>query len=166
MDEQQYKVLKALNEATNRMDINMFAKKVNLNPNEAIQQIQQLAREGFLQKVGSGYGITAKGKTALKALTHVPNEMGFEFYFALDQPADLTADTLEEFYMVVKQINVGSLEFHLYRGDFESWLKEAIKDSELAYNFGTLKATSLKGEELREELLKTLDSKYCIQELL
>ena len=46
----------------------MFAQKVNLNPkSNNSAKSKNLAKEGFLQKVGSGYGITEKGKTALKA---------------------------------------------------------------------------------------------------
>jgi predicted transcriptional regulator len=166
LKEEQFKVLKTMSEATNRMDLNMFAKKVNLNPNQTIQQIQELAKEGFLQRIGNGYGITEQGKAALKAFTPVPEEMGFHFYFGINQPADLTAKTLQEFYMVIKQVSAGSLEFHLYRGDFENWLKEACKEPELADKIGGVKAAGLKGEELRAELLKVLDAKYCIHELL
>jgi predicted transcriptional regulator len=166
LDEEQVKVLIALSEVTNRMDLNEFSKKVNLNPAEAIQQFQQLAREGFLQKVGNGFGITEKGRTALKALATVPEKMAFEFYFSIDHPSGISANTLENFYKVIKQINVESLEFHIYRGDFESWLKEAVKDQQLAYDFGTVRAFGLKGEELRAELLRALDDSYCIQELL
>ena len=68
--------------------------------------------------------------------------------------------------MVIKQVSVDSLEFHLYRGDFENWLKEACKEPELANEIGGIKAAGLKGEELRAELLKVLDAKYGIQELL
>ena len=104
MKETQFKVLKALSEATSRMDINMFAKKVNLDPNQTIQQVQDLAREGFLQKVGSGFGITAKGKAALKAFVPVPEGMVFHFYNGIDKPTDLEAKTLWEFYGDVKQV--------------------------------------------------------------
>ena len=166
MKEEQVKVLIALSEVTNRMDLNVFSKKVNLNPAEAIQQVQQLAREGFLQKVGNGFGITEKGRKALKALATVPEETAFKFYYSIDHPSGISANKLEDFYIVTKQINVESLEFHLYRGDFETWLKEAIKDQQLAYDFGTVRAFGLKGEELRAELLKALDECYSIQELL
>ena len=165
MKEAQFKVLKTMSEATSRMDLNMFAKKVNLNPNQTMGQIQELAKEGFLQKIGSGYGITEKGKAALKALTPVPEEMGFHFYLGNNQPADLNSQTLEEFYMVINQVSAVSLEFHLYRGDFELWLKEACKEPELAKEIGGIKAKGLIGEELRTEILKLLDSKYGIQEL-
>lgn len=155
-----------MKEATSRMDINMFAKKVDLNPSQTIQQIQELAREGFLQKVGGGFGITERGKAAIKAFTPVPEEMGFRFYNDIDQPTDLTARTLVEFYGIVKKINLDSLEFHLYRSDFENWLKDACKDPELADEIGCIKSASLKGEVLRTELLKLLDIRYGIQELL
>ena len=109
-----------MSEATNRMDINMFAKKVNLNPNQTIQQMQELAKEGFLQKVGSGYGITEKGKAALKAFTPVPEEMAFHFYCGINQPTDLTAKTLEEFYRVIK---TGQRRTHLNFTSTEATLK-------------------------------------------
>ena len=166
MKEEQFKVLKAMIEATSRMDLNMFAKKVNLSPNQTIQLIQELAKEGYLLRSERGYGITEKGKAALKVFTPVPEEMGFHFYFEINQPANLTAKTLQEFYMVIKQVSSDSLEFHLYRGDFENWLKEASKETELADKVGGVKAAGLTGEELRAELLKALDAKYFIQEML
>jgi predicted transcriptional regulator len=166
LKEEQFRVLKALSEATNRMDINMFAKKVNLDPNQTIQQVQDLAKEGFLQKVGNGFGITAKGRSALKAFVPVPEGMSFQFYNGIDQPTDLAAKTLWEFYGVIKQVSVDSLEFHLYRGDFENWLKDACKEAEFAQEVGIVKDSGLSGEELRAELLKVLDGRYGIQELL
>lgn len=166
MKEEQFKVLKALSEATSRMDINMFAKKVNLDPNQTIQKVQELAKEGFLQKVGSGFGITVKGRTALKAFILVPEGMGFHFYNGIDQPTNIEAKTLREFYEHVKKVSVDSLEFHIYRGDFENWLKDACNESEFAQEVGVVKDADLKGEELRAELLKVLDAKYGIQDLL
>ena len=93
MKEEQFKVLKTLSEATNRMDITMFAKKVDLDPNQTIHQIQELTKEGFLQKVGSGYGITDKGRAVLKAFNPVPEDMSFHFYQGMGQSLDLTALT-------------------------------------------------------------------------
>ncbi len=166
MKEEQFKVLKTMSEATSRMDLNMFAMKMNLSPNQTLQQIQELAKEGFLKRVGNGYGVTERGKAALKAFTPVPEEMSFHFYLGNNQPADLNSQTLEEFYRVIKQVSAVSLEFHLYRGDFELWLKEACKEPELANEIGDVKATGLNGEKLRAEILKILDSKYGIQELI
>ena len=166
LKEEQFKVLKTLIEATSRMDLNMFAQKVNLTPAQTISLIQELTKEGFLQKVGGGYGVTQKGKAALKAFQPVPKDTGFHFYYGLNQPSDFSAESLEQFYRLIKQINAESLEFHVYRGDFENWLKEACKDPELASDFEGVKAADLKGEELRKELLKVLDARYGIEGLL
>ncbi len=166
MKEEQFKVLKTLSEATSRMDLNAFAEKVNLTPNQTIHQIQELANEGFLQRVGGGYGITQKGKAALRAFKPVPKEMGFHFYYGIDQPSDFRAGSLEEFYRCIQQVRVESVEFHLRRGDFENWLREACKEAELTSEFERVKAADLKGEDLRKELLKVIDARFGIQELL
>ncbi len=155
-----------MNEATNRMDLTMFAQAVNLNPNQAIVEVQQLASEGFLRKVGGGFGLTEKGKNTLKIFASVPSEMVFHFYVGVDKPLGFSAQSLEEFYRYIKQVTSDSLEFHLYRGDFENWLREVCKDTELAKVVGSFKADALKGEELRKAFLKAIDEKYGVGELL
>ncbi|HMK95480.1 MAG TPA: DUF5752 family protein [Candidatus Limnocylindrales bacterium] len=166
MKEEQFKVLKTLVEATSRMDVNLFAEKVNLTPDQTIAVIQELAKDGFLQRVGGGFGITKKGKAVLKAFTPAPKGSGFHFYYGVDQPSDFTAESLEQFYSIIKQISPESLEFHVYRGDFENWLKEACKDPELASEIERVKAADLKAEDLRKELLKVINAKSGIEELL
>ena len=163
MNQKEIEILKIMNQATNRMDLNVFAQKVNLNPNQTIQQVQELAKKGLLRKVGSGYGVTEKGKVALKAFTPLPNGLEFNFYIQLAQPTGQSAHTLADFYEIIKQVNAASLEFHLYRGDFEVWIKDALNDQELAKQIGDLKAEGLKGEDLRKKLLKLLDAKYSIE---
>ena len=165
LKEEQFKVLKTLSETTSRMDLSMFAEKVSLTPNQTIHQIQELAKEGFLQKVGGGYGMTHKGKAALKSFEIVPKEMTFLFYFGIDSPSEFTAESLEQFYRVIKQISVESVEFHLYRGDFTNWVKDALKETELANEFERVAAEGLKGEDLRKELIKVLEAKYGLKGL-
>jgi predicted transcriptional regulator len=165
LKEEQFKVLKTMSETTTRMDLNMFAQKVNLTPAQTLQQVQELATNGFLQRVGGGYGMTEKGKTVLKAFSSVPEGLGFHFYFGVGQPSGHISQSLEEFYRSIEQITADSLEFHLYRGDFENWLKDVCKDPELAKDIGNLKVDGMKGEDLRERLLEVLDAKYGIREL-
>jgi predicted transcriptional regulator len=166
MKEERIKILKVMSEATSRMDMTTFEEKVNLSANEIIDNIEELANVGLLRKVGRGYGVTEKGKTALKAFNPVPNEMAFHFYVRIGQPTGFLAQTLEEFYRFVEQVNGESLEFHLYRGDFENWLKDAIKDAELAEEIGKIKNANLKGEDLRKEILNAVEAKYSIEALL
>ena len=155
-----------MNEATNRMDLTMFAQAVNLNPNQAIAEVQELAKEGFLRKVGGGFGLNEKGKNALKAYVSVSAELGFNFYVDVDKPLGFSAMSLDEFYRTIKQVCSDSLEFHLYRGDFEKWLREVCKDEDLAKAFRTLEVEELKGEDLRKALLQAIDTKYGVGELL
>jgi predicted transcriptional regulator len=166
LKQEQIRILKTMNEATNRMDLNMFAEAVNLSPNQAIAEVQDLAKEGFLRKVGSGFGLTEKGKNAVKAFGLILAELSFNFYVEGDKPLGFSAQSLDEFYRQIKQVCSDSLEFHLYRGDFENWLRDVCKDEALAKAFGTLKSEELKGEDLRKELLKAIDAKYGVGELL
>jgi hypothetical protein len=160
------KILKTMNEATNRMDLNMFAAAVELEPNQAMSEVQELAKEGFLRKVGGGFGITEKGKNAIKIFNTVASEHAFNFYVDLDKPIGFNAQSLQEFYRCIKQVTTDSLEFHLYRGDFENWLRDVCGDKDLTQAFEASKTTGLKGEELRKELLKAIDSQYGVGELL
>jgi hypothetical protein len=166
LKEEQIKILKTMNEATGRMDLNMFAEAVNLTPNQAIAEVQELARLGFLRKVGGGFGLTEKGRNAIKLFTVVCGELGFSFYVGVGKPLGFSSRSLWEFYRLVREVCSDSLEFHLYRGDFESWLRDVLMDSELAESFGGLKASGLKAEELRKALLKAVDDKYGVGELL
>ena len=92
--------------------------------------------------------------------------MSFHFYVDVDKPLGFAALTLEEFYRFIKQVVTDSLEFHLYRGDFENWLRDVCKDLELAVAFGALKTEGLKSEDLRKALLKVIDAKYGVGDLL
>ena len=166
LKEEHIKILKTMNEATNRMDMNMFAQAVNLSPNQTMVELQELVKEGFLRKVGGGFGLTEKGRNVLKMVTPVSSEMSFLFYVEIDKPMGFTAHSMEEFYRFIKQVTVDSLEFHLYRGDFENWLKDVFKDSELAEAFGALKTEEVKGEDLRKALVKAIDAKYGVGDLL
>ena len=166
MKDSHIKILKTMNEATNRMDINMFAEAVGLTPNQAIAEVQELAKEGFLRKVGGGFGLTEKGRISLKAFTSFADEMSFHFYVDVDKPLGFSAQSLTEFYRFIKQVTADSLEFHLYRGDFENWLREVCKDPELAVAVGNLRTDELKGEALRNALLKAIDARYGINDLL
>ncbi len=165
MKDQQLRILKTMNEATNRMDLNMFAQAVNMPPNQAMAQVQELARQGFLHKVGAGYGLTEKGKNALKMSTLVPEEQAFHFYVGVDKPLGFSAHSLEEFYRSVRQVCSDAIDFHLYRGDFERWVADVLGDNALAEEIASLKAAKLSGEELRKALLKAIDDRYGVGEL-
>ncbi len=72
--EEQMKILKFMNEMTARTDMNEFAHKMDLTPNQILQDMQDLAKEGFLKKVGGGYAITDKGKDSSKSSCNRPRK--------------------------------------------------------------------------------------------
>jgi len=53
-------------------------------------------------------------------------------------------------------VNVKSVEFHLYRGDFEKWISEVLQDEELAEEVRKLQRFNLTGEVLRNQLCSTV----------
>src|SRR3989304_2355499 len=111
--EERLKVLKGMNEATSRLDLNEFARMVGLNPSQTIERLQELVKAGLVRKVGGGYGMAEKGKAILKAFGLVPRDMEFHFYTGIGQPTGFAAKSLKDFYEIVKQVAIDSLEFHL-----------------------------------------------------
>lgn len=160
MMDEQLKVLKVMSEVTSRIDMNTFAQMVGLNPNQTAQRMQDLVDLGFISKVGSGYGITKKGHFMLKAIKPVPKENAFHFYLDFGQPTEFSAETLKDFYEIIRSVAAESLDFHLNRGDFENWTRVTLKDERLADEFAMLKNSPLKGEELRQEVLKAIATRY------
>ena len=149
-----------MSEVTSRIDMNTFAQMVGLNTSQTVEHIQNLVTAGFIRIVGGGYGITEKGHIIIKAIKQVPKENAFHFYTGFGQPTGFSVESLKDFYEMIKRVTVESLDFHLYRKDFENWIKAALKDSALADELASLKNTALKGEELRQEILRAIATRY------
>jgi predicted transcriptional regulator len=158
--EEKLKVLKAMSEITSRVDMHTFAQKVGINTSQTLQYMQELVNSGFIKKVGGGYGITKKGQIILTAIRPFQKENEFHFYTGLGKPTGFSAESLKGFYEIVKRVAPESLNFHLYRGDFENWSKAVLKDATLAKELANLKVEGIKGEELRQRILKTIVTRY------
>jgi len=161
--EERLKVLKVMDEATSRMDLNEFARMVGLTPNQTITHVQELVKTGLVRKLGSGYGITEKGRTLLKASATVPKDMEFNFHTGIGQPTGFSARNLKDFYELTKRVAAASLEFHLYRGDFENWIRTVVNDAAYADELAHMKKSELKGENLRKEIAKAAEARYSIE---
>ncbi|MCJ7634507.1 DUF5752 family protein [Candidatus Bathyarchaeota archaeon] len=81
----------------------------------------------------------------------------FRFSLGVDRFTGYVASNLDEFLDVLKSVPSQSLEFHLYRGDFEAWLKFTGSE-ELATVFGAVRNENLSGEVLRNRLLDAIQS--------
>ena len=102
---------------------------------------------------------TLSREQATQILEEVPAEKAFYFFRGIGSPTGISAKSLGEFVEKTKVVEAGSLEFHIVRGDFESWIS-MLGDKTLVQQLAQLKQQNLSGDLLREYLLKILDSEY------
>lgn len=82
----------------------------------------------------------------------LPRENAFYFFSSIGNYIGESAASLTEFMEKIREVNVKSLEFHLYREDFEKWISGTLKDKELASDIQKLRGSNLIGDELRDQL--------------
>jgi hypothetical protein len=95
---------------------------------------------------------------ASNLLRSVPPQNAFYFYRAIGAPTGAAARNLPDFLGILNTIDLTSLQFHLGRGDFENWLK-MLGDDTLAKQIATLKERKLRGEDLRVQLVDTVQAR-------
>ena len=99
-------------------------------------------------------------KMNIRILRTLPREKAFYFFTSIGNYTGESATSLKEFTDKINEVNVKSLEFHFYRGDFEKWTAEVLEDKELAEQIGTLRKTSPIGEDLKNGLYRILTMRY------
>jgi len=70
--------------------------------------------------------------------------------------------SLKGFIKALCQVDAKAIEFHIENGDFESWVRNSLKDQKLASQIKRLQASKEKGEKLRETLLNFAKKRYAI----
>jgi hypothetical protein len=95
-----------------------------------------------------------------KTLRSLPREQAFYFFTSIGNYTGESAVSLEEFAKKILQVNVKSIEFHLYRGDFEKWITETLEENTLADKIKNLKELKPIGIDLRDRLYLIV-SKHC-----
>ncbi|HVP93475.1 MAG TPA: hypothetical protein VMS94_07040 [Acidobacteriota bacterium] len=147
-----------------------IAKDTRLTFPTVMMHIVGLTRLGYLQQQGKGiYVITEKGKKTLgfpeidkeKAgaiLAYLPLEKSFHFYADIGKPLNIHAASLQDFCDKILKIDMGSLEFHVNRGDFEAWFMD-LGDIELARKTLLIKEQKIFGEDLRQKLYEIVKNR-------
>lgn len=107
-----------------------------------------------VKKVEVRKPIIERGK-ALRIIRTVPTNEVFHFYKGIDQPTGKFATSLADFCEKVRMVNIGSVNFHLKRGDFEKWFRETIGDGDLARRVNTI-AEQAPREKLRDEIYRVV----------
>jgi hypothetical protein len=97
-----------------------------------------------------------KEEMTSRILRTVPREKAFYFFTSIGNYTGESAGSLKEFVEKVNEVNVKSLEFHLYRGDFEKWITEVLQDEGLALEIRRLQRFNLTGDALRNQLVATV----------
>jgi len=146
------------------------ASEVGLSFPTVMMHMIGLAKMGYIGTVEkSYYAVTKKGLEALgfpevnrekakQILAYVPAEKAFHFYVDIGKPLHIFAASLGDFCDKIQKIDIASLEFHLYRGDFEAWFN-GLGDVELARKATLIKERKFYGEELRRKLYEIVKNR-------
>ena len=97
--------------------------------------------------------------TPTRILRTTSRENVFYFFASVGNYTGQRATSLEDFAHKIAKVETTSLEFHLYRGDFERWMAEVLEDRELARRIGDLKHLEPVGNALRDQLLFTVSKR-------
>jgi len=142
---------------------NELALKTGLGFPSVMMHILGLTRMGYAESPEKGYYvITEKGKKALgfpevnnekaeEILAYLPIEKSFHFYVDIGKPLNIHAASLQDFCDKILKIDIGSIEFHINRGDFEAWFMD-LGDVELSRKTLLVREQKIFGEELRQKL--------------
>lgn len=87
-----------------------------------------------------------------KALRNVLREEAFYFFTSIGNYTGESASSLDEFLAKVKEVDIKSLEFHLFREDFEKWIAQTLGDDKLAGEIKILRGLKATGNTLRDRL--------------
>jgi DNA-binding transcriptional ArsR family regulator len=157
-----------LDKPTKAADI---AKDTRLGFPTVMMHIIGLTRMGYLEQREKGYyAITEKGKKTLgfpeinseragEILAYLPLEKSFHFYVDIGKPSNIHAASLQDFYDKILKVDIGSVEFHSSRGDFEAWFM-GLGDIELARKTLLIREQKVSGEELRKKLYEIVKNRY------
>jgi hypothetical protein len=109
----------------------------------------------------SEHGVKCRQKAEVsRILRKLPRENAFYFFTSVGNYTGESASSFEAFLERIKEIDIESLQFHLYRGDFEKWIAETLEDNELAEE--TRNSQSLKpgGDTLQNQVILTVSKRY------
>ena len=95
-----------------------------------------------------------------KILRKVLREKAFYFFSSIGNYMGESAVSLEEFVGKIREVNPKSLEFHLYRGDFQKWADETLEDRELAGKIRSLQMLKPVGNTLRDQLCFIVSKRF------
>jgi hypothetical protein len=93
-----------------------------------------------------------------KILSTVPPENAFYFCTAEGVYTKISANSLQDFADKLEGIDESSILFHYPRGDFQAWIRDTLKDIELAKKMSFIQQ-GISGQILRNQLLEIVKTR-------
>ena len=87
-----------------------------------------------------------------RVLRSVSREEAFYFFTSIGNYTGVSASSLDEFLQRMKDVDIKSLEFHLFREDFEKWIAQTLGDDKLAGEIKLVRGQKIVGNTLRDRL--------------
>ena len=95
-----------------------------------------------------------------RILRTLSRDEAFYFFVSIGNYTGESAASLQEFLKKIGEVNIKSLEFHLYRRDFEKWVNEVLGDAKLAAQISDVQSLSLTGDSLQSQLYLVVSRRY------
>ena len=115
-----------------------------------LMPIVKLEDRLFLTSKGVIKALTAS--FPVRILRELSRKNAFYFFTSVGNYTGYRAISLEEFATKIREVEIVSLEFHLYRGDFEKWADNVLEDNILTEKIRAVKLLEPVGNELRDQL--------------
>ena len=115
------------------------------------------SREDYISHALSKHQ-TIEPNRARKFLATVPYNIGFHFFISEGRYTGETAVSLATFAREVEVAPIESIDFHFKRSDFQKWIADTIRDTELSTSIGNVEK-ELAGEPLRKRLLSIINAR-------
>lgn len=147
-----------------------IAKDTGVNFPAVMMHLLGLAKSGYVDTPEKGfYVISERGKKSLglpeidmqkaaEILVYLPLDRAFQFYVDYGKPLNVHAASLQDFREKLSTLDMGSVEFHTHRGDFEAWFN-GLGDVELARRALLIREQKMFGEALRSKLHDVVKSR-------
>jgi len=170
MSQAKKRILKVLSGAGEPMKLQNIAKETGLSVSSSVMHLLWLGKSGYVSTprkscyvvTDSGKEVVAATKVDTRQVSHIlrqlPLEKAFHFYTGIDRYLDVYAKSLTDFCVKILEVNPESIEFHLLRRDFESWL-QGLGDPELAEKIGLIRGMELSEDGLQKKVYETVKSR-------
>ena len=113
------------------------------------------------QVIAITIAVSTKSKPDIKRVfRQLSDAESFYFYRAIGEPLGQKASSLHDFLNKLQTVDVLSVAFHFYRGDFECWIRNTLGDFELASQLTLTERTTLKGEPLRNYIVQRVKARF------